>query len=353
MSILTIDLGKSKSVSCVYQTEAGATTGPVGAHRFETIQTTPAEVIELIEREKPERVVIEVGPAAGWVCDLCRSLGVEVLVANPNGEAWKWKKVKRKTDRDDALKLAKLTVLGQLPTVYMPAPAVRAWRELISYRHSLVRRQTQIKNTIRAMLLRHVIEWPDGAAGWSKESMENLAKLSQESNEVWRLMLREEIVQLTGLRASIAKMEAELNAISEKDDRATLLRTIPGVGPRLAETIAAVIDDPHRFKSPKQVGCYAGLTPRQYQSGNMDRQGGISGAGHELLRSLLVEVSWLGRRHNPWMDSVYKNAMRGSASRKKIAIVALARRLLVVCWAMLRDKTPWREGLSERLELAA
>ena len=134
---------------------------------------------------------------------------------------------------------------------------------------------------------------------------------------------------------------------------ATLLRTIPGVGPRLAEAVAAWIDDPGRFANGRQVGCYAGLTPRRYQSGSMDRQGRISGQGNALLRSLLVEVAWLGRRHNPWMRMVYERALRGSPSRKKIAIVAVARRLLVVCWAMLRDRRPWRDPESARLRLAA
>ena len=155
------------------------------------------------------------------------------------------------------------------------------------------------------------------------------------------------------LRESIARVEQELAGVAEQDERVALLRTIPGVGPRLAETIVAVIDDPHRFKSGKQVGCYAGLTPRRYQSGSMDRQGRISGAGHGLLRSLLVEVSWLGRRYNAWMKGVYERALRGTGSRKKVAIVALARRLLVVCWAMLRDGTRWRDPCGARLTLAA
>jgi transposase len=346
MSIVAMDLGKSKSVVCVY--EAGS-----GAHRFEMIATTPAEVRRVIQAERPSRVVIEIGSSAGWVCDLCRELGVQVLVANTNGEAWKWRTVKRKSDRDDALKLARLTALGELPTVHVPAPAVRAWRELIAYRQSLVARRTAIKNSIRAILTRRAIAWPPGPAGWTAECLTQLRAMSLDGAEAWRVMLGAELDQLEMVASQVAGMEKELDAMGATDGRTALLRTIPGVGPRLAETIVAVIDDPHRFTSGKQVGCYAGLTPRRHQSGSTDRQGRISGAGHELLRSLLVEVAWLGRRWNPWMKEVYERALRGSVSRKKIAIVAVARRLLVVCWAMLRDNTPWREGLSSRLTLAA
>lgn len=338
MRILALDLGKVNSVACVYEVQSGE-------HRFETIRSTPTEVVGLVERVSPRRVVIEVGSIAGWVYDLCRELGVEVLVANPNGEAWRWRVVKRKSDRDDAFKLARLTAMGQLPTVHMPAPAERGWRELIQYRHGLVERRTAVKNTIRAWLLRRAIPWPAGAAGWSKTQLDELARMAAGWAGGCGLMLREELEHLGRLEESLARVEAALDAVSEKDERVALLRTIPGVGPRLAETVAAVLDDPSRFRNGKQVGCYAGLTPRRYQSGSMDRQGRISGAGHGLLRSLLVEVAWLGRRWNPWMKGVYERALRGSPSRKKIAIVALARRLLVVCWAMLRDKTPWRGGV--------
>lgn len=131
------------------------------------------------------------------------------------------------------------------------------------------------------------------------------------------------------------------------------MQTIPGVGPRLAEALVAVIDDPGRFRNGKQVACYVGLTPRQYQSGSQDRQGGISGAGNHWLRSLLVEVSWLGRHSNPWMREVYERVCGGKASRKKIAIVAVARRLLIRCWAMLRDHESWSPPGGEDAALAS
>lgn len=346
MVILALDMGKSKSVGCEFQSATGV-------HRFETIATTPGAVLDLLEKVKPACVVIEIGPSAGWMCDLCRGAGVTIEVANTNHDAWRWRNVKRKSDRDDSLKLARLRALGQLATVHVPTPPVRAWRELIGYRHTLVSRLGSVKNSVRAVLTRQALDWPAGQAGWSNAAVGRLQELAAGGEEIWRGMLREELVQLEMLTASIARVEKQLEELAERNTAVTLLRTIPGVGPRLSEIIVAVIDDPHRFKSGKQVGCYAGLTPRQHQSGNMDRQGGISGAGHPLLRSLLVEVAWISRRWNPWMKSVYEKAMRGSKSRRKIAIVALARRLLIVCWAMMRDGTPWACTEAQRLHLAA
>ena len=145
----------------------------------------------------------------------------------------------------------------------------------------------------------------------------------------------------------VIEVEQKLAALNKQDKQVRLLQTVPGVGARLAEAVAAYLDEPERFVSGKQVGCYLGLTPRQYQSGNMNRQGRISGQGNKLLRSLLVEVCWLGLRWNAWMRQTYERIMRGSKFRKKIAITALARKLLVRLWAMLRDGTVWREPALE------
>jgi len=75
----------------------------------------------------------------------------------------------------------------------------------------------------------------------------------------------------------------------------------------------------------------------------MNRLCRITKRGSKLLRSLLVEVSWVGLRHNPWLRSLYERMNRGSKTRKKIAIVAVARHLAIYCWAMLRDGTKWRQ----------
>ncbi len=111
----------------------------------------------------------------------------------------------------------------------------------------------------------------------------------------------------------------------------------------------ACLDDPKRFQNSKQVGSYAGLTPRQYQSGQTDHQGRISKEGNKLLRSLLVEVSWLSLRYNPWARDTYQRLLRGSPSRKKIAITALARKLVVRCWVMLRDEEDWKDDVQRKV----
>jgi len=147
MRILSLDLGKYKSVACDYEAETGG-------HRFTTIPTNPQTLHDLIVDREPDRVVIEICSMSGWVSDLVRALGIELQVANPNDERWQWRKVKTKNDRADALKLAQLSALNQLRLVHVPQSEIRQWRALITYRQHLVQRRTKIKNHIRDLLLR-------------------------------------------------------------------------------------------------------------------------------------------------------------------------------------------------------
>ena len=146
------------------------------------------------------------------------------------------------------------------------------------------------------------------------------------------------------LLALIAQAEAALDRLAAADPATRLLETAPGVGPRTAEAVAAHLGDPKRFASGKQVSAYDGLVPRQYQSGESDRKGRITRRGPGVLRKLLVECAWASLRYNAWARATYARLTRGGVTRKKPAVVALARRLLVRLWAMLRDEAPWRAG---------
>ena len=340
MKILALDLGKSKSAVCILDTAEMK-------ERYTTVGTTPFELTILLERQRPDRVVFEVGTLSGWVHDLAVRQGCMVQVANPNHEGWRWRNVKHKSDRLDALKLAKLSVAGQLPTVHMPASAVREHRALIQYRSQLVGLRTRIKNTIRSLIARQGRGMASGAAGWTLVEMDKLRQWARpwdqaDGEDLWRGQLHEELQALEQIEQQLRRVEHKLDALGRGDERIVRLQTIPCVGPRTAEMLVAVLDDPHRFKSLKDVGSYVGLTPRQYQSGQMDRSGGISKQGHRQLRRMLVEVSWLALRYNPPLRAVYERLCRGSPSRRKIAIVAVARKLLIIAWAMLRDGTAWR-----------
>src|SRR5262249_32781958 len=139
-----------------------------GAIRFTTLDTTRAELQRLLAQEQPGVVIIEACLLAGWVHDLCGERGVRCLVANTASEAWKFKHLKRKTDKDDALRLAHLHALGQLATVTLPPTAVRQWRSLIATRQNLVGRRVALQNRLRALFVAQGLPAPRGAKAWSE-----------------------------------------------------------------------------------------------------------------------------------------------------------------------------------------
>ena len=351
MTILAIDLGKFKSVACRYDPLSGQ-------HTFETIATTPASVHDLLVDAAPSLLVIEACSICGWICDLAESLAIPVRVANTLGEAWKWKRVKRKTDRDDALKLAKLAASDQLPLVHVPRLAVRQHRSLIKHRHALIDRRTGIKNTIRSLLDAQGLSLPGRSRGWTIESINELKKLARplqqcDATNLWRGQLDLELRLLEAVSALIKEADKKLDQLASQDARVERLRTIPQVGARLAELVVSTLDDATRFKTARQVSAYAGLVPKQYQSGQMNRLGRITGQGPGLLRRVLVQVAWgLQRRTDTRGHAVFERLCHGQRTRRKQAAVALARKILIWCWAILRDGSVW-DQTRERRRLAA
>ena len=186
-TILAIDLGKYKSVVCILDQANGE-------YRFTTFDTSRAELRDLLTKEQPTVVLIEACLLAGWVLDLCNDVGVRCLVANTASEAWKFKHLKRKTDKDDALRLAQLYLLDQLPTVALPPSAVRQWRSLIAVRQALVGRRVAVQNRIRALFVAQGMPAPRGARAWSEIGLAGIAAHAKPLGEcgpddLWRGLL--------------------------------------------------------------------------------------------------------------------------------------------------------------------
>jgi len=342
-TIIAIDLGRYNCVACIYDRVTRT-------HSFRTLDTTPADLDKLLARHPDGLVVIEACANAGWVHDQVVAAGHAVKVANTAAESWKFTHLKRKTDQDDAKRLAELEAIGQLPTVTLPDPATRQRRMLIAFRQELVGRRVACQNRIRALFAGQGLPTPCGARAWTVAGLAGIELQSKPldvcgPDELWRGMLQLVVAEYRVLEERITQAEAKLDELSAVDPNTALIETIPGVGPRTAEAISAHLGDPKRFTSAKQVGAYAGLVPRQYQSGVSDRKGRITRRGPGILRKLLVECAWCMLRYNPWARAQYARLTAGGTTRKKPAIVALARKLLVRCWAMLRDGVPWHADL--------
>jgi transposase len=340
MRILGVDLGQSKSAWELLDTNTGAVqNGNVGMEE--------SALRKLLTRLQPDRLVIESGSLAARVHDLAVSCGVTVQVADTTEDAWQWKNVKRKTDADDADKLVRLAALGQINPVHIPTPAVRERRHLLEYRRTLVAEQTRCKNRIRATLLLHGVRLPPGKSGWTAPAWKWLQEQARPlvdcaADELWRGVLQTELTHLEGVAQLCATVTAKLDALAQADPGVALLRSIPGVGPRTAEVIVAALDQPQRFASRRQVSAYAGLVPRRFQSGRMDRSGRITKRGNPLLRQALNQAAWLAVRLDPALRAFFLRVGGGVKRRRKPAIVAVMRKLLVIGWALLRDGQRYR-----------
>jgi len=284
---------------------------------------------------------------AGWVSDLCHELGLQVTVASTTGAAWQWKHVKRKTDRDDALKLARLAAVGEIQAVSIPSKEVRQRKSLIGLRKRLVGERIRGQNRIRGLVAGQGLSMPRGAKAWTAEGIAILRDFAKplaecQAGELYRGELSLLLERYQTTVEQISALERALDAIATKDPLTNLIVSVPGIGPRTAEIIATSLGDAKRFRNADEVSAFAGLVPRQYQSGETDRRGRITKRGSKVLRSALVECAWCSLRYNAWARGIWTRLVANGLSKKK-AIVALARKLLVRCWGMLKRGEFWHE----------
>jgi transposase len=341
-TIVAMDLGKFKSVVC-YLNRSSLTT------QYRTVRTCPEVFHDLFAQLDAGQAIVlfEVSSQAGWIADMLSLMGLPFKVANTNHPAWRWTNNPNKSDKTDAHRLAMMYHHGFFPETHIPCKEVRQRRSLIYARQKIVNRLTQIKNSIRALLCTVGIHLPAGRHCWTKKHLQELAKhaapLEQIEGpcELWRGQLHAELQMHAAMEEQLDHVTSKLDELGKQQENVKLLQTVPGVGPRTAEAIVAVIDTPQRFKSCRQVCNYIGFTPRRYQSGDTDRSGRISKRGNPLLRMLLVQAGWVALKY-AWAREIYQRVCRGSSKRRKTAIIAVARHLLMRCWAMLRDHKPWQ-----------
>src|SRR5262249_7220219 len=291
----------------------------------------------------PDRfeVCYEASCGYGHFHDLLRPLATRVLVAHP-GQLRLIFRSKHKNDRNDAERLAKLLYLGEVPAVHVPSLAVRTWRELINCRSQVIGKRTRAKNTVRALLRSAGVTPPKNPGLWSKKGLAWLRhlELPTASQQLRRDLLIEEI---EGLIRQGRRVEQQLNRQAAQTDAVARLRSIPGVGIRTAEAMAAFIDDPQRCGDAKAVGCYFGLVPCQDQSGDKNRLGHITREGAPVVRQLVAEAAWQAQRRSPTVRAYFERVQRDDPQRKKIGLVAKAHYLVPAMCAMLKRGTTCEE----------
>jgi transposase len=293
---------------------------------------------EIEKIPKPMQVCFEASTGYGYLFERLQKVARRVVVAHP-GQLRLIFRSKRKNDRVDAEKLAKLLFLDEVPEVYVPREDVRAWRRMIGHRRKLVNTRTRSKNAIRALLRSQGIESPKSL--WTRKGMSWLrtVSLATELDELQRDILYEQIESLTRMIQRVHKL---LNSVARRHPGVQLLKTIPGVGVRTAEAVVAHIDDARRFHRVKAIGRYFGLVPSQDASGSVNRLGHITREGAGIVRWMLTEAAWQGIRHSPRLRAFYDRILRGDAGRRRIALVATAHHMLRAMLAMLQTGELWR-----------
>jgi len=219
---------------------------------------------------------------------------------------------------------------------------VRTWRELINCRSQVIAKRTRAKNTVRALLRSAGVTPPKSPGLWSKKGLAWLRQLDLPTAS--QQLRRDLLEEIEGLIRPVRRVEQQLNRQAGQTGAVARLRSIPGVGIRTAEAMAAFIDDPQRFGDAKAVGCYFGLVPCQDQSGDKNRLGHITREGAPVVRQLVAEAAWQAQRRSPTVRAYFERVQRDDPQRKKIALVATAHYLVRVMWAMLKRGTDWQEG---------
>jgi transposase len=299
---------------------------------------------------RPMAICYEASCGYGYLHEKFSKLSDRVEVAHP-GQLRLIFKAKKKHNRVDALKLAKLLYLDEVPCVHVPSVDVRSWRMMIEFRQKLMARRVSVKNQIRGMLKSQGVPSSEIAGGkslWTKKGIAWLMGLElRELESLRREMMVEELKEL---QEKIKRVESELAKVAARHPGVVLLLTIPGVGIRTAETFVAYVDDVRRFGRLKEVGSYFGLVPCQDATGKTNRLGHITRDGPATMRKLLIEAAWQGVRRSPGIKAFFERVKRDDPDRGKIALVATGHWLTRVMASMLRSGECWREGNDPKIE---
>jgi len=301
----------------------------------------PVLLEQLGQIRKPMNVCFEASCGYGYLYEKISKLARHVAVAHP-AQLRLIFRAKKKHNRVDALKLAKLSYLGEVPQVHVPGADVRSWRTTIEHRQRILAGRVATKNRIRSLLKSQGIFQPAEVKSlWSKKGISWLEGLKLPEAEALRVQIL--VDELKEARRKIGLVEKYLSKVAAQHPGVALLVTIPGVGIRTAEAFLAYVDNIRRFERNKQVGAYFGLVPCEDSTGDVRRLGHITKDGPATVRKLLTEAAWQGIRRSATIRGFFDRVKHDDPERRKIALVATAHYLVRVMAAMLRTGECWRE----------
>ena len=305
--------------------------------RDRRVVTSRERLIQVFADHGPMRILLETGTESEWVAQALEGVGHEVIVADPNYAPMYGERTRRvKTDRRDVAALAEANRRGCYRATHRVSATQRDTRQILRSRRLLVQQRASIVSLMRALLRQSGYRLASGSPTTTPMRLARLA-LPPTLEETLAPLGR----QVTILTTEIETIDARLRARVAADAVVTRLQTVPGVGIVVATTFRALLDTVDRFEHAGQVSAAIGLVPREDSSAERHHRGHITKAGPRELRALCIQAAWAcwrspgGAMFRPWVERVA--ARRG----RRIAVVALARRLSRIMYAVWRDESPF------------
>jgi transposase len=326
MEHVAIDLGGRESQVCVR-----ASDGTVLLERRVLTSSVPA----FLKKSPASRVVVETCAEAFGIADAAITLGHQVrVVPSALVRALGVGDHGMKTDQRDARNLSRASVcMLELPSVHVPSQKARERKTLAGMRDGLVKSRTMLINTVRGWMRARAERPRTGQA-------ETFAKrVRQALGEPAPSHIERQLRTIEFLDTQILEADGELAKMAEGDADCQRLMGVPGVGPVTAIRFTAAIDEVTRFATSAQVQSYLGLTPGENSSSDRQRRTGITKAGPAALRATLIQAAWAARRSRSRHPMVLWSLEVEKRRGKRIAIVALARKLGAILFAIWRDGT--------------
>jgi transposase len=305
------------------------------------VDTTQAGLESVFGGRPPMRILIESGTESEWVAQHLERLGHEVVVADPNYLPMYGSRSRRvKTDKRDVAALVIANRRGVFRRAHRVSPSARTLRQQMRVRRQLVQQRTALINLVRALVRQEGLRLATGAA---EHVLTRLDRVPVSATlHATLLPVR---TMIAALNETLAAIEAAVEARAAADPLTQRFMTAPGVGPILALTFQAVLDDARRFGGDAaRASAFVGLVPREDSSAERQHKGHITKVGPGELRALLVQASWVIWRSRSAGATDLRTWAHTLAARRgrRIARVALARRLTRILYAMWRDEQDFR-----------
>jgi transposase len=300
-----------------------------------------SQLTRYLGRRPPSRVIVETAAESFHVADQILKLGHEVRVVPATLVRSLGVGARRiKTDKHDAQILSEVSCRIDLPSVHIPSEASRELKAIINLRDGLVSSHTKLINGVRGWLRGQGRRIRTGS---SRSFAERIRTHFESTQAVIPDYVDRQLVAIDQLREQITAADRDVRRRAKAHEICRRLMTVPGIGPVTALRFVAALDDPARFRNAHAVGNYLGLTPGEHSSSDRKSRTGITKAGDPLLRSLLIQAAWSARRcRTSGVDPMVTWSKNIERRRGKfVAVVALARKIAGVLYALWRDGTTY------------